>query len=314
MLLQDRLFTYYAVFFVLALLGTFANRFFFAAHLFDMVARSFTLQQVIATLTKRIKAIVFTIVLIGSAVYFYSVLGFMFFRNSYYYEDRYLCENLLQCFVTTLNFGIRSPGGIGDILVNLSWEDGTFWGRFLFDFTFFFVISMLFLNLIFGIIIDTFAELRSAQHERDIEMKDKCFICGITRTRFEKEKASGFKTHIMSDHNMWNYVFFIFHVRKKYIHYSLEFTGPESYVYNCVESQDIEFFPINRAIALEGVADEEDKLKERLDVVEAVCAQFAEFQFGTLQQLHMRLNVVVEELRDWKRTTASLTRKFDRPS
>ena len=73
----------------------------------------------------------------------------------------------------------------------------------------------------------------------------------------------------------------------------------------CVTASDIEFFPINRAITLEGSNDEENTTKNRLDRIEEVCAGFAEFQFGTLTNLHTRLNVVVEELRKYQRSKRS---------
>lgn len=75
------------------------------------------MQEILQTLLKRFHAIVLTFVLIMAIVYLYSVMGFMWFREDYYFEDRYTCESLLQCFATTLNFGMRSPGGVGDILV-----------------------------------------------------------------------------------------------------------------------------------------------------------------------------------------------------
>jgi len=69
--------------------------------------------------------------------------------------------------------GLRNGGGISESLTNIkSYKDaandvseGYYWGRYTFDLTFFIVINMLFIQIIFGIILDTFGELRKKQDE-----------------------------------------------------------------------------------------------------------------------------------------------------
>jgi|266.fasta.fasta_contig_21_6118322_length_611_multi_3_in_0_out_0_1 inositol 1,4,5-triphosphate receptor type 1 len=46
---------------------------------------------------------------------------------------------------------------------------------------------MVFLNLIAGIIIDTFGELRDELNMRDKDSKTVCFICGLTKWQVEKK-------------------------------------------------------------------------------------------------------------------------------
>ena len=43
---------------------------------------------------------------------------------------------------------------------------------------FFFVVIIIVLNLIFGVIIDTFADLRSEKQQKEEIIKNSCFICG----------------------------------------------------------------------------------------------------------------------------------------
>lgn len=71
--------------------------------------------------------------------------------------------------------------------------------RFIYDISFFTLITVIFLNIIFGIIIDTFGSLRDEKVEKDKDMKTKCFICGLERYIFEKN-AEGFENHIEKDH------------------------------------------------------------------------------------------------------------------
>jgi len=86
--------------------------------------------------------------------------------------------------VQTLNFGLRNGGGIGDLLPTNSWFNESkevFFIRAVNDLSFFIIIILLFFNIIFGIIIDTFAGLRDEAAAMDDDMRNICYICGIDR-------------------------------------------------------------------------------------------------------------------------------------
>jgi hypothetical protein len=66
----------------------------------------------------------------------------------------------MHCYFTTINAGLIPGGGIADLIKQLSYDPNDlsrWWLRYIFDITFFLIIKMAFLNIIFGIIIDTFA-------------------------------------------------------------------------------------------------------------------------------------------------------------
>jgi len=106
-----------------------------------------------------------------------------------------------------------------------------FGARVIYDMLFFFVVIIIVLNLIFGVIIDTFADLRSEKQQKEEILKNTCFTCGLDRSQFDN-KAVSFEDHIRHEHNMWHYLYFIVLVRVKD---PTEFTGPESYVYAMVK-------------------------------------------------------------------------------
>lgn len=54
-----------------------------------------------------------------------------------------------------------------------------FGARVVYDMVFFFVVIIIVLNLIFGVIIDTFAGLRSEKQQKEEILKNTCFICGM---------------------------------------------------------------------------------------------------------------------------------------
>lgn len=59
----------------------------------------------------------------------------------------------------------------------------------VYDLLFFFIVIIIVLNLIFGVIIDTFADLRSEKQKKEEILKTTCFICG--EACFPPAQASG---------------------------------------------------------------------------------------------------------------------------
>ncbi|NWI59566.1 ITPR2 protein, partial [Calyptomena viridis] len=136
------------------------------------------------------------------------------------------CDTLLMCIVTVLNQGLRNGGGVGDVLRKPSKDEPLFAARVVYDLLFYFIVIIIVLNLIFGVIIDTFADLRSEKQKKEEILKTTCFICGLERDKFDNKTVS-FEEHIKSEHNMWHYLYFIVLVKVKD---PTEYTGPESYV------------------------------------------------------------------------------------
>eukprot|EP00656_Telonema_subtile_P051845 TRINITY_DN7074_c0_g4_i2.p1 TRINITY_DN7074_c0_g4~~TRINITY_DN7074_c0_g4_i2.p1 ORF type:complete len:2215 (+),score=650.22 TRINITY_DN7074_c0_g4_i2:770-7414(+) len=294
---SDLKWLYHLGMFIIAILGVSVSNFFFAIFVFDVVAHSYTMQSILKTLSNRIHSISLTVILIMGVVYLYSVIGFIWFRDDFYFEDRYTCETLLQCFSTTLNYGVRSPGGVGDVLVDEPWDTDKYWSRFVFDFTFFLIVVLLLLNVVLGVIIDTFAELRQKRGKREEERRSKCLICGIKRTRFEDSSANGFARHVSDDHNMWNYVYFMVHTRRKAIDYMSEFTGPESFVYHCIQKADVSFFPVKQAAVLQSEnAEAETELRTRMETMEETMETFSEFHSEAMATLHAKVSSMIGEL------------------
>jgi inositol 1,4,5-triphosphate receptor type 1/inositol 1,4,5-triphosphate receptor type 3 len=53
--------------------------------------------------------------------------------------------------------------------------------KFFLDLVYFVFFALLFTNIVSGIMIDTFAELRDMRQKIEDDMKNNCFICGIDR-------------------------------------------------------------------------------------------------------------------------------------
>ena len=53
--------------------------------------------------------------------------------------------------------------------------------KFAFDCTFHIVVIIIMINILFGIIIDTFAQLRDEKQTKDDDKRNVCYICNIDR-------------------------------------------------------------------------------------------------------------------------------------
>ncbi|XP_039390636.1 inositol 1,4,5-trisphosphate receptor type 3 isoform X3 [Mauremys reevesii] len=206
------------------------------------------------------------------------------------------CDTLLMCIVTVLNHGLRNGGGVGDILRKPSKDESLFPARVIYDLLFFFIVIIIVLNLIFGVIIDTFADLRSEKQKKEEILKTTCFICGLERDKFDNKTVS-FEEHIKIEHNMWNYLYFIVLVRVKD---KTDYTGPESYVAQMIKNKNLDWFPRMRAMSLvsnegEGEQNEirslQDKLNSTMKLVSHLTSQLNELKEQMTEQRKRRQRI-----------------------
>ncbi|XP_062837848.1 inositol 1,4,5-trisphosphate receptor type 2 isoform X3 [Anolis carolinensis] len=199
------------------------------------------------------------------------------------------CDTLLMCIVTVLNQGLRNGGGVGDVLRKPSKDEPLFAARVVYDLLFYFIVIIIVLNLIFGVIIDTFADLRSEKQKKEEILKTTCFICGLERDKFDNKTVS-FEEHIKSEHNMWHYLYFIVLVRVKD---PTEYTGPESYVAQMIQEKNLDWFPRMRAMSLvsnEGdneqneIRNLQERLESTMSLVKQLSGQLAELKEQMTEQ------------------------------
>ncbi|XP_041852186.1 inositol 1,4,5-trisphosphate receptor type 2 [Melanotaenia boesemani] len=314
--LMDALFICHLGYAIICVLGLFVHEFFYSILLIDLVFREETLLNVIKSVTRNGRSIILTALLAIFLVYFFSIIGFLFLKDDFRMEvdplltpgerdllsnggaaetclkescplspsvspdedDRIerVCDTLLMCIVTVLNQGLRNGGGVGDILRRPSKEEPLFAARVVYDLLFYFIVIIIVLNLIFGVIIDTFADLRSEKQKKEEILKTTCFICGLQRDKFDNKTVS-FEEHIKSEHNMWHYLYFLVLVRVKD---PTEYTGPESYVAQMIKKKNLEWFPRMRAMSLvssegDGEQNEMRSLQEKLDSTVTLVAQLS---------------------------------------
>ncbi|XP_064627454.1 inositol 1,4,5-trisphosphate receptor type 1-like isoform X9 [Lineus longissimus] len=268
---------YYVIFLAMSLAGTCFNGYFFAFHLLNIVNNNQLLAGVIQAVTQNGKSLLWVGVLGMVVFYLYAVVGFALFRSTFSPDSSMYCDDLWQCTVTVIRFGLigdlfevpRFVNGTNTVMSQKLYEimvqhpkEATF-ARFgwivLYHVSFFIFITTIGLNIIFGIIVDTFSELRDLKWTAESDMRDTCFICSRNSYDFEHH-GSGFDLHVRAEHNMWAYIFFFIHLDDTKHN---DYTSLELHVYTLLQQQKFDFFPLNRALCLSG--KDEDSTDSKID-------------------------------------------------
>jgi hypothetical protein len=210
---------------------------------------------------------------------------FLYYRDQIY-QGHHFCATLFDCYKVALSYGLRVGDGVSDTFYQ------TVETRWYLDVSYYFIVNVGMLNLVAGVIITTFGQLRENQARIKEDTEEKCFICGIDRQVFDRASVEpeGFKTHTKVDHNMWNYLYFIFLLWEQD---KDDDDGLEQYVRRAIEANEISWFPLNKAIRLDQAASAEEALmhdlKKNIGKSEAGIAT-------KLEKFQTNINVVLEQL------------------
>ena len=186
--------------------------FFATLLLLDIVNFNQNLQNVVKSATRPYKALLWTFFLFLVVILIYSAFGMFFFGDQFRDGDGdpgdvHTCTNLMACFLQMAAQGIRSPEEMS--MRSLLFTDDDYLSRTAYDVSFFIVVGALLFNMVTGIIVDTFGELREASREHNEYLQNNCFICGVSREQLEEPHKSGvifdFDRHQAEEHNIWAY-------------------------------------------------------------------------------------------------------------
>uniref|UniRef100_A0A5F8H1Y0 Inositol 1,4,5-trisphosphate receptor n=1 Tax=Monodelphis domestica TaxID=13616 RepID=A0A5F8H1Y0_MONDO len=331
-MVMDMEFLYHVGYILTSVLGIFAHELFYSILLFDLIYREETLFNVIKSVTRNGRSILLTALLALILVYLFSIVGFLFLKDDFILEVDRLPDNkskgcsvlggvmtidktcIVLCIMNLippppkplsstleliLGFGSMAEewyglGNGGQVTCpGPSQQESLFPARVIYDLLFFFIVIIIVLNLIFGVIIDTFADPRSEKQKKEGILKNPCFICGLERDKFDNKTVS-FEEHIKYEHNMWNYLYFIVLVRVKN---KTDYTGPESYVAQMIKNKNLDWFPRMRAMSLvsnegEGEQNEirnlQDKLNSTMKLVSHLTSQLNELKEQMTEQRKRR--------------------------
>jgi len=260
-------------FFVCALLGALVQEEFYVVHLFQVVFADKNLLDVLRAVSWNGKQLLLTFWLFLIVIWAYAVWASELVASgviSFY--DNNTCTSPGRCWLDIIDS--LAMGGVIEIMDNADYyskhrDPLDYLNVYGFHFSFFVVVVVVLLNVVFGIIIDTFSELRGEKQAKKAHMENTCFICGIDRFTFDTS-GGGFNEHIHNDHWMWTYLALIVHVFEKS---PTEYNGWEAYVAGRIDEKDTSFLPRNTALVLQKASEAEEEAQRevsaRLAAIEA---------------------------------------------
>lgn len=154
--------------------------------------------------------------------------------------------------------------------------------------------TIILLNVILGVIVDTFGQIRDKRAETEQDKTAACFvshflslfdlvwflkICNVDREVFQR-RAIDFNRHTEDDHNKWHYLYFFAYLKERKLNSQLnQLTEQEEYVYQQISTNNIfKFFPVDTAICLrdteETANQEEEELNAKISVRFSIIFEF----------------------------------------
>ena len=257
---------YYTGVVVFGFLGIYKSNFFFSYLLLEIVTRFKTLQNVLVAIKNPYKELILIFILWIILIYYFSIIGYVWFRDSEFPRPDKDCNSLLKCVATIFHQNNKMDNGISGYLKkrNEKPSKNPFTWRFFYDEIGNLMLKILIVNMISGIIIDNFAALRKSETDMIYDMNNICTICSLKKDKIikvYKNYGKDYYAHQNIDHFVFNYIFYIIYLYKKE---KTELNGMESYIYESAFVQkDITWFPIKKLYIakpeeLEIDSDEED--------------------------------------------------------
>ncbi|RHY57225.1 hypothetical protein DYB34_004572, partial [Aphanomyces astaci] len=196
-------------------------------------------------------------------IYLFSLIGFFRFQELMTNDDGPQCSSMMQCYLTYIHYGLLSGGGIGDYMSStlahpLDYSDQvSFFERVVYDLGFYIVILLLLINLIMGIIIDSFTSLREASEKKQEIENSICLVCNDTKDDIEYRGillglSNSFKKHKEEEHNLWNYLFFIMYLESKP---ATDLNGTESFVRQKLLAKEMSWIPKKKGNSVRAAAE-----------------------------------------------------------
>ena len=226
------------------------------------------LKNIIVSIKLRYKEVCLTFLLAFIIMYVFSNIAYFFFNQDFSQEIEYMddnvCKTLIFCFLNSLDSGLRARGGIADSAIRLSYARNRdhYLRRLIMDDFFFILIVIIAIDLVFGIIISAFNNLRDEEQKHSTDRKNHCFICHVNKNTLEKNRQN-FNEHRTKTHNLWNYVDYMISLKFSDFH---DLNAINSYANQKIQNKDISWLPTYKDLKSNSKNGKMDELEEELKV------------------------------------------------
>ena len=218
--------------------------FLYSVQLFTMFILIDTMYTVIFSVQMRYRQFLSAGFLILIVSLFFAMIKYKWFTG----PDECITYN--ECFFEMLNSGIRGGSGMGFGIKKLGQKGYII--EFFLEWMLFFIVMLILLNIINGIIVDTFLELREKSNEENETKLNICYICSLHRTLFEK-RGIDFEFHKNQEHNIMNYFDYIYKVE---ITEESELNSLDYQVRQSIKNKRTDFFPVNTCVSFNSIKND----------------------------------------------------------
>jgi len=219
----------------------------FAFCLLIIVNISETISNVFDALKMRWMNLLSAFIFQLTVMYAYSNITFYYFNELLVTtidgELYFLCESLVSCMLITFDFGLRRHAGLGEIIPKASfkYERSIYLKKFFLETSYYIIVTVIIMNIVFGILIDTFRELRMNSKEMENKKDNFCLICDSKKEELERNKISFYK-HVNYNHDVWNYIQYMIKIMNSS---PQDLTSINNYAYQMISLKLIHWFPSN---------------------------------------------------------------------
>ena len=154
------------------------------------------------------------------------------------------CKSYSECFFDMIYSGVRAGSGMGFGIKKIGQKG--FFIEFLLEMIIFIIVFLILINMITGIIVDSFQKLNDQKKEESDMKENTCYICSLHREKFEK-KGIKFENHTEKEHNIINYLNYIYKVEMTD---ESDLNSLDYQVMQSVRGKRADFFPNNTCLSL----------------------------------------------------------------
>ncbi len=183
---------YQLLYIIFVVLGIVIHPFFYCFLLLDIIRVSRTLRQLLAAVYKMKNVFFLVIFLMVAAVYILSLYVFVVYPILLQSPATGVsCDYPLQCFLGLLYTAISNAGVIQQFLNVPYFHNiiGYVFGSMFLTLCVYLLLGMIFLNIIFATLVDTFGRIRDTRSEILLDLSNRCFICSIECEIFQRIAA-----------------------------------------------------------------------------------------------------------------------------
>lgn len=160
-----------------------------------------------------------------------------------------------------MNMGLRNGGGLADSMEPYVYgEDSKFPLKLVFDLSYFIFINTIILNIVFGVIIDTFGDMRDEAFRRQEILDNTCLVCLNQKQDMESE-GFYFGNHVRVLHRIWDYVDYVVYLRSKN---KADLSYVEEEALKSYQKKSAEWLPVKDSLYLSN--EDEDQKQEEVTV------------------------------------------------